>query len=79
MPTRDFFDSDSKVLFYTAGMLAGSTPMTEIFCEYLPFLLDCLSFWHTQRALGYLEMNSRHFYGFYFLDIHVVGEIIERK
>ena len=35
-PTRDFLDSDSKVLFYRAGMLAGSTPMTGIFCEYLP-------------------------------------------
>ena len=34
-PTRDFLDSDSKVRFYTAGTLAGSTPMTEIFCKYL--------------------------------------------
>ena len=35
MPTRDFFDSDSKLLFYMASMLARSTVMTEIFCEYL--------------------------------------------
>ena len=72
---RDFHRSKHSGLNYSAGILAGSTLVTEIFCLNTCIfpLLDSLSFWHTQRALGYLLMNVQ-----YFLDIHVVGKIIER-
>jgi len=79
--TQQVRDLHRRQAFWTElldVMLAGSTPMTEIICEYLSFpRLSKLLAYSESTGIPLDECPALLSF-FFFLNIHVVGEIIER-